>query len=600
MLFIKSIMEKYFNGYTLFSSVLLFHLIWIFQGLDVTDLGSHLTNQACSFSGHVTVGVAPMVFLTDFFGGMWLNIAGNPNILWARFGGTLLFSLNTLISYKILSCYFDRQKTFFIVFAATLFITMRTSALIHYYNFPALLLNLELLIFNQLLNSPLEKTAFKVYSFLLGFMAISIILARFPLILIVFIPVILLSHYVITKDDITELKRSAPYVISGVFAAVILFMLFYSSIGFLHSYIEAISARLFNSIIGNAEEVSQRFSMLTMLKHYLREYLFEVINYTAIALIGLYFISFLKDRINNKIANLALVAILLIGFILFVVFNFGVNVYVYALIRLSIGLILFVSYIFFMHDRGRCKNLSLLLLVSGFVMLISPIGSTGGVLKSKDGMWLILPLVLLLTYELRETIDNKRLRAMVSFNTAIILLLVVLSLFFHFTNICRDDPNRFNLNAVFKYKHLRHVYSQKSRVDVLDEALMQIDKLTEKNDTVLMINGIPLFYYLTQTRPFFGPAWLFVDRPCSKIERMYEMAIDSKRYPKLFVYSKVDTRSPGWPDDTIGRLTTKDLPKLEYLKDKYINDLTYVLVWENAAFAIYAVDSDERVSERTD
>ena len=100
-----------------------------------------------------------------------------------------------------------------------------------------------------------------------------------------------------------------------------------------------------------------------------------------------------------------------------------------------------------------------------------------------------------------------------------------------------------------------------------------------------MINEIPMFYYLTQTQPFFVESWLFL-RTGLTIKTMYNKAIENKRYPKLFVYSKTNTSSFDWPNNVAA--DDVDLPKLEYLKGKYINELGYNLVMENPAFAIYS------------
>ena len=575
--------SKFINSYVLFISVFLFHLIWIFQGLDVSDHGWHLSIQVRPFSDNGDL--ANMFSLSNFFGGMWLKIINAPNILWARLGGVLLFSLNALLAYKILSVYFDRKKVFFVVFASTLFITMRASALIHYFNFPALLLNLEVLIFNQLLNKPVDRTSFKVYSFLLGFISIPIILGRFSLILIVFIPVLVFLYFQIAKEDTTGLKKSSPYITLGTAISLVIFALFYKSVGFFNIYLESIKTYIIAAITGKGlGETLSIHEMSSMVKRYINEYRL-VLDYTVIASISLYVISLLKKRLGNRIANLILVVLTLLGSMLVIALKSDVNFYAYSLIKLSIGLIILVSFIFFMHDKGRNRNLSLLLLVSVFVMIINHIGSGFGVIKSRDGMWLSLPLVFLIIYELRENIDSKRLKSIFSLNTVVISLLVVISLFLHFTNVYRDNQNRFKLNTEFKYKYLRHVYSHKERVEVVDETLMQIDQLTEKNDVVLMINEIPMFYYLTQTKPFFGEPWPFLES-LAKIKIMYEKAIEDKRYPKLFVYSKTDTTSWDWPNDVVA--DDEDLPKLEYLKDKYINELNYNLVWENSAFVIYS------------
>ena len=166
--------NKFVNSYILFISLFVFQSIWIFQGFDVSDHGFHLTNQARLFgdnwgsSNALIIPLSNLIPLSNHIGGIWLKIIGEPNILWARLGGILLYSLSALLSYKILSVYFDSKKVFFVVTASALFITARASALIHYYSLPALLINLELLIFNQLLNNSIESTPFKIYSFLLG------------------------------------------------------------------------------------------------------------------------------------------------------------------------------------------------------------------------------------------------------------------------------------------------------------------------------------------------------------------------------------------------------------------------------------------------
>ena len=581
----SSKLYRYLNGYVLFISVFLFSLIWIFQGFDVTDHGWHLSNQmgASSFSDRSTNGFVALFFLSDFVGGMWLRIINTPNILWARLGGLLLSVFNALISYKILSVYFDKKKVFFVVFASTLFLA-GSSTLIHYFTFPALLINLGLLFFNQLLNRPIESISFKVYSFLLGFIVIPIILARFTLIPILFIPLILLLYYLISRKEMVELKKSAPYVIAGVFISTLLFALFYASIDFLRIYIESIKNQVFTSATGNAERIVRGHGMFQLLKQYSDEFRYHVISITVMALFGLYIVSLLKGRLSDRMINLIFLILTVVGTMLFLLV-YEAGFYSRSLKYLSIGLILIVSVMFFAYDKGESKNLSLLILVAVFAMVISPIGSAAGLMKSKNGMWVSLPLIFLITYELKDKMDNNRLKAMFSLNTVFISLIILASVFIRFSSVYRDSNNRFKLNTEFKYKYLHNLYSQKKRVEVVDEALMKIDELTQKDDVVLMINEIPMFYYLTQTKPFFGESWLFFYH-LEMIKSMYEKAIEKGRYPRLFVYSKTNTSRSDWPTDEIA--DESELPVFDYFVGKYVNELHYNLIWENSAFAVYS------------
>ena len=93
---------------------------------------------------------------------------------------------------------------------------------------------------------------------------------------------------------------------------------------------------------------------------------------------------------------------------------------------------------------------------------------------------------------------------MASHMNSILLVLLLLSLFFHFTDIYRDNHNRFLLNQPFSHPSLAGIYSTEHRVKAIDEVLMAIERYTDKNDYVLMANNLPMFYYLTETKPATG------------------------------------------------------------------------------------------------
>lgn len=588
-------MRKWHNGYVLFIAVFLFHLVWIFQGLDVEDTGVHLMHQVAAFSTDIVpAGLSGMSFLTNFVGGMWLKLISVPSIPWARLGGILVFSLNALISYKILSMYFDSRRVFLIVFTSAALITPMDVTLLHYYSFPALLLTLELFVLNKLLNTGVDSRAFRIYSVLLGFMTVPIILARFPLIFIVFVPVILLSYCLIIKKGAAKAIRSAPYVIFGVFASAVILALFYRSIGFLDTYMGSTARSIGGSVAKGSRGGWRGYGMLWLLKLYALDY-GRVLAYTCAACIGLFIASLVKDRLGGRKTAIIAVGLVAIGFA-FATLVFGSSLGLnMRLVKIAIGMILVVSLIYLKHDRGQDTSITVLLLVSVYIMLISPIGSNTGIRKSAHGMWVALPLVLLITYELRERIVGKRLRSIFSLNALVIGLILVMCFFLHFMNNWRDCQNRFRLNTAFRYRHLRYLYSHKERVDVVDEALMQIDGLTQKGDWALMFDKIGAFYYLTETKPLFGHVWLR-GRSVEEVKEMYQTALGERRYPKVFVYCKTNTSNVDWPHDR--GMGSGARPKAEYLKDKYVNDLGYVLILENAAFAIYAPAANTGVDSR--
>jgi hypothetical protein len=77
--------DQFLNAYSMFIVIFLYHLLFIFQGLDLTDFGYHMTHQVFSFTLSPDVKcIEPMFYLTDFIEGLWLSLIGHPNVLWAR------------------------------------------------------------------------------------------------------------------------------------------------------------------------------------------------------------------------------------------------------------------------------------------------------------------------------------------------------------------------------------------------------------------------------------------------------------------------------------------------------------------------------------
>jgi hypothetical protein len=145
------------------------------------------------------------------------------------------------------------------------------------------------------------------------------------------------------------------------------------------------------------------------------------------------------------------------------------------------------------------------------------------------------------------------------------------------------------LNEGFSHPSLAGIYSTNERVKVVDELLIAIEDNSKKGDELLMVNGIPMFYYLTETKPALGNPWLFLE-PIEKIQFEQTTLESEQRYPELFVVPKVDTRNRYWPDGDLTTMSVEDQDKLSYIENRYISELKYTLLWENEAFEIYKGD----------
>jgi len=217
-------------------------------------------------------------------------------------------------------------------------------------------------------------------------------------------------------------------------------------------------------------------------------------------------------------------------------------------------------------------------------------------------MWVALPLILFTFTSIEPEYKNndfKRIFSRISipesiarlsiksFKKSLFTTLIVLFLlsFFTFSSyVYRDSYNRAELYTEFKSDGLHGIYSTKERVLVVDQVISEIMNYSEKGDKVLMVGSIPMFYYLTETIPAYGEGWINIYQ-MEAIKEMMNKSINEGNYPKVFIYSKIDTRSNTWPEHAA--LPDKDAEILQIFIDEYVVDLNYTLLWENDYFAIY-------------
>jgi hypothetical protein len=585
--------ENLLNRYTLFFCTFLFHLIFIFQGLDLTDFGYHCTNQISSVTFPINFeSIQPLFFLTDFIGGIWLSIPGSPNVLWAKLGGILLISIIAALVYSILCNYFTKDLVFPVVLITSMYITMHTLFnVISYYIFPAFLITIEIFLVNMIIDHQNDPLKTKVLTFLIGFMSIPIILSRIPLFLNIIIPFFIVVYLLVIKEKL--LKHYSAFLLIGLgfVVSIFLFAGIYQYIGILFRASQSVLIIFNDSLSGTSTTISQGHTINSLFSSYLLAY--QNVFSDMVSVLLFISIFYLLIRFNEKkslkqYGNYLIYLFLLISFLILFYFVFStknVDSISLQILNDTVGIIILVSCYFIWSYHKKNKKITILLIIGLITLLITPLGSNTGLMNSAMGMWLILPLCILCCYQWVNEVykgDKKPL------HTTIIIVLIsmmLLAVFFHTTFIYRDNPDRVTLNTAFTYPALKGIYSTSDRVNLLEDALVQIKNNSKPGDEILAVNSVPILYFLTQTRPALGNPW-DVQNPLIKIKKDQEKLEAESRYPELVIFSKFNPRDPYWPD-TESIAWESDLPKLEYLKARYISDLNYTLIWENRAFGIY-------------
>ncbi|NQT87670.1 hypothetical protein HQ560_12945, partial [bacterium] len=154
--------------------------------------------------------------------------------------------------------------------------------------------------------------------------------------------------------------------------------------------------------------------------------------------------AWLRDSLRNRGQRAALAAMGLFTFA-WLLNLWGLDADLRLLILPTVGTVLAMAAFFLVQDRGRDWRLGVLVIASVLVMVITPMGSNTGLWKAVHGMWAALPLALLLTYRMGDTVRRGWLKSICSLTTPVIGLLAVTAGVYQFSNTCRDDRNRFHL-----------------------------------------------------------------------------------------------------------------------------------------------------------
>ena len=553
----------------------LINLIFIFQGIDLLDTGVHLTHQISATSIPIEIEYTlPIIFLTDFIGGLWLRLINGPSLLWARTGGVFIISINTMIIFSILSNYFERKKTFLTTIISVLFITTIPALnIIDYYTFPALLINVSAWIFNKILIENIGSTKSNICSAILGFMFISIILSKFTLMLLLFIPICLLIFNHFSKNGIMDLNKLSAPILFGAIASTIIFSLFYYHLGILNSYVEFIFYSIYAYL--NNQGTSSSHALRDLFNSYAIHYFYAITGSIILALM-LLAKSFIKQKYMNRVANVT--TFFFIIFCIFLTWDLTINrifrpeFLVIVLFDAAIGIIILSS----IKSLFICKNphIRFLLIIGLIVMLITPLGSNTGIIKSVQGMWLILPLSILCIDQIKRYGKNNVLKSILPSITSILVTILVVSLLIHIMWVYGDDLNRLHLNTTFLSPQLHGIYSTPEKVELIDDLLLHIDKYSNKGDYAIISSNMPIFYYLTETKPAINP-WI-------EGKKLYDLNMNKKINPKLIIMSKIDTSKRNWPDE-------HNFKNLSEFRNRY-DPSNYSIIWENRAFVIYELN----------
>lgn len=222
-------------------------------------------------------------------------------------------------------------------------------------------------------------------------------------------------------------------------------------------------------------------------------------------------------------------------------------------------------------------------------LVITPLGSSNGMINAMFGMWLAIPLAFaVLVRRVEESADPAGAGA-----PALFLILVVASALagaatrISYYSTYRDTMDRTRMTASIDHPLLRGVLTTPERASVVQELLPALGSRVHAGEPLLLHGGCALVHLLTDTRPVLGSTWNGVYDPPRFHELLVRFGRSDADLP-LVLLSKGSCRDREWP---LSRgVKPGEVAKRKLLR-KFLHARDYALVWQNEYFEIWEAPS---------
>ena len=565
----------------LFIGSLGYQLLYVCWGLEFSDTGFNATFFQQIFDDPASVQYNFPYWLTGVVGGLWLLIFADLGILGIRLLGALVFTGTLMLIHSLLKPGLGGRHLRLGLVSVALLLGPTTAFFGLEYNLlTSLLFALASLLIVRGLTQTRRATLFA------GGVVLGLnVFARFPN--VVGIAMVLPAMYFAwsRRRDLPEVLISASLIVGGFLSAILSVLVLMTSIGHIDLYVE--SLRRLTSLASSG----QSHAIWPMVKMLSAQYLtVGAVLVGSVAFVWIYAVLAAKSR------HLAQGVLATATIFLFALMYVRDDFLAVSLLYVYIGLVAIVSG-HVLLDRATPPEVRLLFVVALMQVALSPLGSDFGFINQGAFAFVIgLPASIayvlsresygLLPSRLRALVGNaaSRARAKQSLVVASMTLSVLLGWMFTYC----EARWKHRLVHPIQSPLTQFVFTSRERAIVVNELLAESAKYVTRGDYVLAYDEMPMFYYLTHTRPYTYGLWpKLVDDEVFR--RTLERSLAEKGVLPVVIRQKVSTWG-NWPADVPSGYQDRSTTGRDGYLREFQERHAYRLAWENGAFQIWVTE----------
>lgn len=571
--------------------LVIYPVLFVFQGLDFTDQGYWLTGYQRIFEDPASVANMMLTWLSLVIGGL-VDLTG-LGVISFRIAFVLVVWTTIWLTYRLLRECFDRGKILFFLFVASVYITKWGVNWVSYNDLSAMFfLAASLALWFGLHRENSKWILLSGFVLGLGVYLRIANMAGFAL-----AAAILFAGWLYEWRVTRSLKLVTGFFL-GAASGLLVGLLVLKVLGHLPYFLNRIF--MLGKQVGqpNYHHSSQQLTQMFVQDQ------IHALRYGLLAIGAIFIASWSERRVQilalsrskfyapvMYLAGIAIIFALAKYLEQNSIYRWAIPGFCYTV--LVVGLV--------GESRGGSRSLALLCFIALILLLTLPLGSGNGIGNAIYGSWLALPLALLVLLQpsksqnaqnnvsehsatrLKDMPARSGLVRAAGISKIIAAAVLLFSCHLAYISSYRDSRDRSALRYSIAAPELEGILTSEARSRVVAELLAELRGVVKPGDHLLAVTDIPMLNYLTHTRPSLSNPWTGLMDQEKLAAELKDIPKNGKALP-VVVRTKGSVHDPEWPNIPINPGYLGDGEQL--IRD-FMSSYRYEKKWENQWFEIW-------------